>query len=490
VDFRISDFLCGMKDAGKYPIEFVAQMEALLGDDCHAFFEALSHTSPTSIRLNPAKPTLPGALPFALKAKIPWSSAGYYLSERPSFTFDPHLHAGCYYVQEASSMFVEQAFRHVQNCLGRMDLAALDLCAAPGGKSTLLASLMSDDGVLVANEVVKTRASILAENMQKWGLPNVVVTTNEPSDFQDLAAAFDVILTDVPCSGEGMFRKDADAISEWSPQRVEQCVKRQRDILQQIWGSLKPNGYLIYSTCTYNKLENERNIEWIQETLGAETLEIPLTHLPDTDNKPVKVVEKSGIHAYRFYPHKTQGEGFFLCLLKKKALSDADIHSTNFSRPASKQQDKIKRSCDIPDAGKTMLFSHLRASFQTFQNARNELFQYPNSLKTWLLLFEKRLNVLHFGVKMGTMKGRDFVPDPALALSTALDQNEVTVVDLSLKQAIDFLRKESFPLSENVQIGWVLVRYLGQPLGWVKHLGNRANNNYPSEWRIRSGNPY
>lgn len=486
MDFRISGFLCGMK----YPIDFVAQMEALLGDECRAFFEALNQTSPTSIRLNPAKPTSTGVLPFELKEPVPWSSTGYYLSERPSFTFDPHLHAGCYYVQEASSMFVEQAFRHVQNSLGRTDLLSLDLCAAPGGKSTLLASLMSDEGVLISNEVVKTRANILAENMQKWGLPNVVVTSNEPSDFQDLAAAFDVILTDVPCSGEGMFRKDADAISEWSPQRVEQCVKRQRDILQQIWGSLKPNGYLIYSTCTYNKLENERNIEWIQETLGAETLEISLTHLPDTDNKPVKVVEKSGIHAYRFYPHKTQGEGFFLCLLKKKAMSDAEVNAINLSRPPSKQQNKKRRGCDLPDAVKSMLLPHSIASFQAFQNARNELFQYPNSLKSWMLFFEKRLNVLYFGIKMGTMKGSDFVPDAALALSTALDLNKVTVVDLNLKKSIDFLRKESFPLPENVKTGWVLVRYLGQPLGWMKHLGNRANNNYPSEWKIRSGNPY
>ena len=249
------------------PIDFITRTRALLGDEYTELEKALMADVPVSIRMNPKKSDKhPEATP------VPWSHWGYYLPERLSFTFDPLFQNGTYYVQEASSMFLEQAIKaYVKD-----PVVCLDLCAAPGGKSTHLLSLLPEGSVLVSNEVIRSRSYILAENIQKWGYPNHVVTNNDPAELGELTHLFDVIVTDVPCSGEGMFRKDTDSTGEWSVANVELCVSRQRRILHDIWNALKPGGLLVYSTCTYNTEEDEENIQYIIDELGAEPLSIPI----------------------------------------------------------------------------------------------------------------------------------------------------------------------------------------------------------------------
>ncbi|MBO4986505.1 MAG: RsmB/NOP family class I SAM-dependent RNA methyltransferase, partial [Paludibacteraceae bacterium] len=251
------------------PVEFIESLhEQLAPNEVQQLCQALETTPVTSIRLNDKI----DYLTFECDTdEVPWHEDGYYLSERPQFTLDPLFHAGCYYVQEASSMFVECA---LQQYLSR-DSVVLDLCAAPGGKSTLISQYLGDAGLLVSNEVVRQRVFILSENIQKWGNGNTVVTHNQAADFgMRLPSLFDCILVDAPCSGEGMFRKDDGAISEWSEKNVNACVERQRKIVQDVWDALRPGGLLIYSTCTFNPWENEENVEWIAETLGADILPV------------------------------------------------------------------------------------------------------------------------------------------------------------------------------------------------------------------------
>lgn len=288
------------------PSDFVTRTRSLLGEEqFEKLYEALQHDTPVSIRLNRNKcKSVP-----AESTSIPWCETGYYLNARPTFTFDPLFHAGSYYVQEASSMFVEQALRQYVHT----PVVMLDLCAAPGGKSTLARSVLPEGSMLVANEVMRNRSQVLAENLIKWGDEGVIVTNNDPADFTPLEAVFDVILTDVPCSGEGMFRKDPVAVDEWSIDNVTVCWQRQRRILKDIWSCLKPGGLLIYSTCTYNREENEDNVAWISCELGAEVLPVAVQEEWNITGN----LTGSDFPVYRFLPHRTVGEGLFLAVLRK-----------------------------------------------------------------------------------------------------------------------------------------------------------------------------
>lgn len=289
------------------PEEFIQETRQVMGEArFNRYMEAFNEEAPTSIRLNPRYHT--GARP---QHAVPWCEEGFYLEGRPPFTFDPLFHAGCYYVQEAASMFV----CHVLRQFVLEPVAMLDLCAAPGGKSTAARSILPEGSLLVSNEPITSRAQILLENITKWGWPDCIVTNNYPRDYRKAKAMFDVILCDVPCSGEGMFRKDPATISEWSLQNVEKCWRLQREIVADAWECLKSGGLLIYSTCTFNTKENEENVRWIMDTYEAEVLEIPTqpewgitgSLLPDF-NAPV----------YRFIPGITKSEGLFLCALRKK----------------------------------------------------------------------------------------------------------------------------------------------------------------------------
>lgn len=439
------------------PPDFVKQMQTLLGDD-PAFADSLSVEVPVSIRINREKTnTIPQGEP------VPWCNTGFYLQQRIPFTFDPLFHAGAYYVQEAASMFLEQAIQtYVQE-----PAIALDLCAAPGGKSTHLASLLPGGSLLVANEVIRSRSHILAENMAKWGNSHTIVTQNDPARIGNLTETFDLIVADLPCSGEGMFRKDPNSRSEWSTANVALCAARQRRIISDCWPALKPGGLLIYSTCTFNTAENEDNIDFIIREMQAEALPIPT---PETWG--ISGALKHSAPVYRFFPHRTKGEGFFLAILRKHG------------EPTCKKEKKIKsiKPTYIPEQVKAWLSNpgdfHIQATAQ-------KLTALPLAYLPLIHILSDELNILSAGISLGEIKGKDLIPSHALALSRQLNAAAFPCVELSWEQAIRYLRKEAFPIPAATK-GYNLVTYSGLPLGFVKNIGNRANNLYPQEWRIRS----
>jgi 16S rRNA (cytosine1407-C5)-methyltransferase len=463
----------------KLPALFVESIKKMLGEQADALFKALEQVPPVAIRMNPYK--VREHVQLGVAGSVPWSTDGFYLHERPTFTFDPLLHAGCYYVQEASSMFVEQAFQTVLTKLNKLDLRVLDLCAAPGGKSTLLAALLPSQGLLIANELIRTRANILVENLIKWGLPNVVVTQSDSSAIGKLTECFDAVLADVPCSGEGMFRKDPESMQEWSPDNVVLCAKRQKDIVQNIWPALKTGGYLIYSTCTYNLAENEENVRWLCETLGGTLCPIKCADEWGISGAQGDFANREDFPVYRFFPHKTVGEGFFLALIRKEILEPGSPNSVRISK-------KKTFSEKMPSLIQNWLLDEHLYDFKI--NRVGQVMAFPKQHIDLLARLEILLKINHAGVVLGEIKGKDMVPAASLALSTVLNMESVTTFELTLSKAIDYLRRESLVLDESCPYGWVLMCYDGCPLGWIKNIGNRANNNYPNEWRIRSGNPF
>lgn len=443
------------------PPDFARRTRSLLGDE-YSLFEAALHEEPTvSVRMNRDKR---GEEPAA--ERVPWCETGYYLPGRISFTFDPAFHAGAYYVQEASSMFLEQAVKaYVKGAV-----KCLDLCAAPGGKSTHLCSILPEDSLLVSNEVIRSRAHILAENLTKWGNPNVIVTRNKPADFGRLTHFFDLIVADVPCSGEGMFRKAPDSIGEWSLANVSLCAARQRRIIQEVWNALKPGGILVYSTCTYNTEENEENLSFLADELRAEALPLPLNV-----DWQVGGALKYSYPAYRFFPHQARGEGFFLAVVRKAAGDTEEAPKPNFR----KEKRKAQAVCPAE-------INHWLLHPENFHIERqgNLIQAFPLRHTDSYLYLARQLYLLSSGLCLSEVKGNDLLPTHALAMSRELNPDSFPVIELNKEEAIHYLRKEtpSFPGPK----GYALISWKGLPLGFVKRLGNRANNLYPSEWRIRS----
>ena len=455
------------------PQSFVERTRQLLGDEQYPLFEqALGTEVPVSIRPNRMKCNLPVA-----GEPVPWAPSGIYLEKRPTFTFDPLFHAGCYYVQEASSMFVERVLReYVQE-----PVVMLDLCAAPGGKSTLCRSALPEGSLLVANEVMRNRSQILAENLMKWGHPEVVVTNNDPADFTDLTHLFDVILTDVPCSGEGMFRKDQVAVDEWSLENVDICWQRQRRILSDIWPALKPGGLLIYSTCTFNREEDEDNVAWIARELGADVLVVPVEEAWGITGNLIG----DSFPVYRFLPHKVKGEGFFLAVLRKHAGEVETVEPRAEKKKKGGKDVKGKApQLSVPKEAKDWL--QIPGDYQLTINGTN-VQAFPKSHETVYTLLQQYVKVVHAGITLGEMKGKDLIPHHSLAMSTALADGAFPKAEVTYEQAIAYLRKESLVLDAGVPRGYVLLTYQNIPLGFMKNIGNRANNLYPQEWRIRSG---
>jgi len=443
--------------------EFVEQTKQLLGPESEVLFNCIDEgKAPISIRYNPDKPT---KRHLNLLQPVPWNEQGVYLTDRPLFTADPLFHAGAYYVQEASSMFLAEAVKqHVDLTKA---VVALDLCAAPGGKSTLLSSLLKDSDVLISNEINKSRADILTENIQKWGKPNVVVTRNSPSDFNELPELFDLIVVDAPCSGEGMFRKTPHAIEEWSPENVELCTSRQREILESIWPCLKPGGVLIYSTCTFNLKENEEQIAWMIEELGAENVPLDICTFPG-----IQPGFGEEISAARFFPHKSVGEGLFMSVVQK-----ADDQPQRIRIPKNKISELDKKS--VP-----MVSGFLKANRWTYFEHRSQVFAALPAMSEVIARISTSLYPLHFGVVLGELKGKDLIPAPGLAFSTQLNSEALQKAALTKDQALALLSKET--PSIEAPSGWVLCTYDNLGLVWIKSLNNRINNYYPKEWRIRS----
>ena len=438
------------------PEAFIALLkESYSADAVRRLCAALAETSPVSVRRNPAKigaETLAAHFGENADGSVPWAPEGLYLKNRPSFTLDPLFHTGAYYVQEASSMavgsLVQQAFPQV----GQESLRVLDLCAAPGGKSTHLVSLLSPDSLLVSNEVMRQRASILADNITLWGLPNVVVTSNDPADFTRLESCFDLVLVDAPCSGEGMFRKDETAIAEWSPDTVQLCAARQRRILADSWPALRPGGMLIYSTCTFNHFEDEDNTDWICRELGGECLE-----------------------QRHFLPGTDRGEGVYCTLIRKTGEASRKVIRTSRSKAPADAQAKEAENLILP--GFTLRERVTREGLRLLK-------AYPETLAAEIEALAQPLKVLRSGVAVATVKGRDLIPEADLACSTAFNNDAYLRVELDREDALRYLAHEPLLFQDRLK-GYLTLCFKGLPLGFVKNLGNRANTLHPLSRRIR-----
>ncbi len=443
-----------------YPEKFIQRISSQHYIDSEVLLKALKEPSPVSIRINPVKwnNTPENCEPVA------WCRNGFYIRERPSFTLDPLFHAGCYYPQEASGMFLEQVFRQING--DRKNIRVLDLCGAPGGKSTHLSELICNNGFLVANEVIKTRASVLAENLTKWGLSNAIVTQSDPSAFSRLGGFFDVMLIDAPCSGEGMFNNQI-AINEWSEDNAFLCCERQKRILSDAWPSLKEEGILIYSTCTFNPDENERNIKWLAEKHEAETVKLDVTGF-----EGITVIDYKGIEGYGFYPGRTEGEGLFISVLRKKDKN----RSANMGKPQGRERKPGKNEINI--IAELTYFSE-----DSSARINDELISIPCSNNEYAQL-SGSLKIIKSGTKVCTLKKKNYVPSHELAMSVYLRKSVFNTLNIGYADALSYLRRDNIR-SANAPSGWNIASYEGVNLGFINNIGYRLNNYYPVEWRIR-----
>jgi NOL1/NOP2/sun family putative RNA methylase len=429
----------------------------------------------TSVRLNPGKLKIKNSK-LKIEAAIPWSSTGYYLQERPSFTLDPLFHAGAYYVQEASSMFLEEVLKQTVDLT--KSLRVLDLCAAPGGKSTLIQSVISKESLLLSNEVIKTRVNILSENITKWGAANVIVTNNDPKDFQRLPNYFDVIVVDAPCSGSGLFRKDPNAINEWSENNVALCAQRQQRILADIMPSLKEGGVLIYSTCSYSQQEDEEIEDWLAEELKIESLKLTL----DESWGIVETVsEISGSLGYRFYPDKVKGEGFFIAVFKKCGSIEKIMEGKSHTSATPRTKFKSKQVFTVKEIETVKPFL-LNAGDFFFIKQNEEVIALPIHFENDLALIQSALYIKKAGVKLGAIIRNELIPAHDLAISNIINP-AIAKSEIDLETSLQYLRRQDITLESEMK-GWVLLTYQQLPLGWVKAMPNRTNNYYPREWRI------
>lgn len=452
------------------PVEFQNRMQAQLGDDYAAFLSSLSDTAPSSIRHNPNKAILQAQ---ENATKVAWEEHSYYLAERPVFTLDPTFHAGAYYVQEASSMLIGHALKQKINLDNSLKI--LDLCAAPGGKSTLLASLMNDKSILLSNEVIKNRVNVLKENLLKWGNSNVMISNHEAGEMSNLEHFFDIVLIDAPCSGEGLFRKDENATKEWSLENVNLCSLRQRKIVGEAIALLKENGILIYSTCTYNADENMNNVAWIATSFGCQSEKISIPK-----DWGVEEISQENSFGYQCYPHKVKGEGFFFSVFTKKEHQMLE-HKTNFNKknefePLNKKEEEILKAWIRDD---------IQCSY--YRKGNGKIIAIPKNILQASLMIEQALKRVSLGIEIGEFKGKDFIPSHDLALSSLINPNFQSI-ELSKEEALLFLKKELQSIESELK-SWTLARYQGLNLGWMKVLPNRINNYLPTEFRIRMDLP-
>lgn len=466
------------------PNQLIQSLQNIKGFNEKAFKQVhQSGEQIVSIRMNPHKllrsyKVSPTGVPgdgngrSPLEGAVPWSSNGYYLPERPSFTLDPLFHAGAYYVQEASSMFLEEAIK--QSIDLSKSIKVLDLCAAPGGKSTLIQSIISKESLLVSNEVIKTRVNILTENITKWGAANVIVTNNDPKDFQRLPNYFDVIVVDAPCSGSGLFRKDPNSINEWSQDNVVLCAQRQQRILANVLPSLKEGGILIYSTCSYSEAEDEQILDWVTEEFKVESFKL---NVGDDWGIVETVSEKNKAFGYRFYPDKVKGEGFFIAGFQKKDSDEGKSHTAQSRTKPKKRTDKLT-SKEI-EILKTYL-SNTDDFFFIKQN--EEVLAIPVHLENDLAIIQSALYIKKAGVRLGAFIRDELIPVHDFAVSSIMNPL-VNRLEVDKETALQYLRRQEIKI-DRLNNGWVLLAFNTLPLGWIKVIGNRINNYYPAGWRI------
>lgn len=445
----------------KLPLSLRDTLPDSLSMDWDVLEKAHQFAPINSVRINPKKYTAQ----FDDEKKIEWCKNGRYLHQRPSFTYDPLFHAGTYYVQEASSMFLEYALEQVADL--KKDVTVLDLCAAPGGKSTHIASLITDNSLLISNEVIGTRVNILTENMTKWGYCNTWVSNNDPAHFSRVPAFFDIMLADAPCSGSGLFRKIPEYCNSWNTDLVNLCAQRQKRILHDAYKSLAQNGLMVYMTCSFSKSENEEILDFLLSEFDMESCKINL------DTQMGIIETQSEIHkafGYRFFPHLLKGEGFFLAILRKRDGEERQLY-----------EEKGTKLQKTPAASQFIIaedyFTFLQnENLIAIQHVHKEMYQY---LSTKIKLVKK-------GILLGKQLPKEIIPAHELALYEKCIYKENTV-SLDLKNAISYLKRDNIEIQLDKK-GWYLVMYEGFALGWLKNIGNRINNYYPSNYRILSQN--
>lgn len=452
-------------EKGELPIDFIHQMGNILDENELAAFisSVISTSSVTGIRFNPLKAS--GLNESG--TPIPWAQRGFILDNRPNFTLDPSFHAGAYYVQDPSSMFVEWVVNKL--LATTLKPLILDLAAAPGGKSTILAEIANEkNGCLLANEVIKSRVPILKQNLAKWGYANVFVSSFEVTVFSTLPPIFDLILLDAPCSGEGLFRKDVKARDEWSLEHVNHCSSRQKRILSPIPALLKEGGFLIYSTCTYNTQENDDQITWLCQTFSLEI--VPLEVPPQWG---IISTEKGG---FQCFPHRVKGEGFYLAVLQKMNSKEKNTFTEQVKRNVKVPRKRI----NFPDT----LSAFLKKDNQLVgvQDNSGNYYGVPEDLFEEFNLISQYLPFIDPILLLGASKGHNFIPEQELALSAYINE-EVPQWELERNEALLYLKKE-VSLSAPPNVGWGKMSYNGLSLGWYKAMGHRYNNYFPKHWRI------
>jgi len=419
--------------------------------------QGLAEDPVISVRKNPFKESDL----FEEEEKVAWEENGRFLKKRPDFIADPLFHAGTYYSQEASSMFLGKLLESIE-LSGKV---VLDLCAAPGGKSTLINSHLPKDALLIANEVIKSRSWILKENLDKWGSSNVVVTNNDPADFEEFLGFFDVVVVDAPCSGEGMFRKDKNAINEWSEKNVDLCCTRQKRILADIIPTITDGGVLIYSTCTFNNKENRENLKWLQDNYEVENLDF-------TFPKDGGILEfnEGELKGFQFLPGITKGEGFFIAAMR--------IFGGRGKYKVPKRIRKLR--LDKWEGDSSQFLQNNNVEYIIKENVHSFPEQFEEILKS--VIWD--LNPIKIGCEIGQdIKGK-IKYSHELAFSNELKKEAFDLVELPQEEAIKYLQKKDLTNLPDIK-SWGLVTFQGFPLGWIKRVGNRVNNYYPKEFRIR-----
>lgn len=465
------------------PCDFIRQIEQDFSEEAAALLLALDNTEPiVSIRYNSHKCERYQVSPSAnSKTDIPWCKEAYKFSERPFFAHDPLWHAGIYYVQEAASM----ALSYLQPLLPQHPIDALDLCAAPGGKSTLLLSILPENSTLVANEPIPKRAQILRENLLKWGCPNTIVTNNYPDQLAATGAQFDLITVDAPCSGEGLFRKTPEARLEWSLQAVEECALLQREILDAAWAMLRPGGMLVYCTCTFNRFEDEEQAQYLLKKYGATLVSLK------TPLKEWHWIEGKDGLGWHFLPGITEGEGFYFVVLSKLQEEQEEKDITLRSKKGNQRRDNRKKTRIqlSEDADQWLLYRE--------EKERGELVASPFSPEEiqWIppQLFPKYqeldrskvIRIIASGIPIGESRGKEIVPSPLLPYNLCCNASAFPRFDLEKEQALAYLAGDTLVPPCGLAKGFCLVYYKNVPLGFVKNIGTRCNNLYPKSYRLK-----
>lgn len=511
------------KSLSSLPGDFTERIRGQFPDEHGEFLRALEQEPVTAIRLNPHKskplpepstmspgPAIPEDYsspedfpcsgdaadssghatgtpprPFPGMRPVPWSDNGWFLPERPSFTLDPLFHAGSYYVQEAASMFLERVLS--KPAIRDSSEVILDACAAPGGKTTLIAARFPES-LVVANEVIRSRVPALMENSIKWGTGNIAITRSDTARLGRLTSFFDLVVVDAPCSGEGLFRKDPASRSQWSNENARHCSLRQQSILSELWEAVRPGGYLIYTTCTFNPEENERNVARFLEKTGGECLKMPPGELyyemsRSDRSETVMEISSGAVTGYGFYPHRTMGEGFFLTVIRKPASGTSGSSRTNAT-----PQRRSTKAVQIAEPASSLV----QKVSPWFTGGAYDWFRIGDRMHRIhsrhlapLHSLSSAVSVLYAGTEAGKVIRDEIRPSPAAALDIHLNKKQFPQITCTREEALRFLRRDHLPVPPDTEKGWHLATYRGLPLGWLKNIGNRMNNYHPKEWRIR-----